>query len=120
MPGQAGQPKFQLGDAVVVRELPALFYTRTPEYVRGARGEIAEVAYESPAAEDESWDRPDAQPEWFYIVRSTSRSCGTATPGPTATPCKPRSPSVGCRQPARSGLRPASLIDALRQKDSHD
>jgi thiocyanate hydrolase subunit alpha/thiocyanate hydrolase subunit beta len=31
MPGQAGQPKFQLGDAVVVRELPALFYTRTPE-----------------------------------------------------------------------------------------
>jgi thiocyanate hydrolase subunit beta len=67
--GQAGQPKFQVGDPVVVRELPALFYTRTPEYVRGTPGEIASVAYESAAAEDESWDLPDAQPEWFYIVR---------------------------------------------------
>lgn len=67
--GQAGPPKFAVGDPVVVRELPVLFYTRTPEYVRGARGEIAEVSYESPAAEDETWDRPDAKPEWFYIVR---------------------------------------------------
>ena len=54
---------------MVVRELPVLFYTRTPEYVRGATGEIAAVAYESPAAEDETWDRPDATPEWFYVVR---------------------------------------------------
>jgi len=66
--GQAGQPKFNVGDAVVVRELPVIFYTRTPEYVRGAKGEIAAVAYESPAAEDETWDRP-ATPEWFYVVR---------------------------------------------------
>jgi hypothetical protein len=67
--GQAGQPKFRVGDAVVVRELPALFYTRTPEYVRGATGEIAEVAYESPAPEDEAFDPPDQRAEWFYIVR---------------------------------------------------
>jgi hypothetical protein len=67
--GQAGAPKFAVGDPVVVRELPVIFYTRTPEYVRGARGEIATVAYESPAAEDETWDRPDAKPEWFYVVR---------------------------------------------------
>lgn len=67
--GKAGQPKFRVGDAVVVRELPVIFYTRTPEYVRGARGEIATVAYESPAAEDETWDRTDAQPEWFYVVQ---------------------------------------------------
>jgi thiocyanate hydrolase subunit beta len=66
--GQAGQSKFKVGDAVVVRELPVIFYTRTPEYVRGASGEIAAVAYESPAAEDETWDRP-ATPEWFYVVR---------------------------------------------------
>lgn len=26
------------------------------------------MAYESPAAEDETWDRPDARPEWFYVV----------------------------------------------------
>ena len=67
--GQAGDPKFAVGDPVVVRDLPALLYTRTPEYVRGARGEIAAVSYESPAAEDETWDRPDAKAEWFYIVR---------------------------------------------------
>lgn len=70
--GQAGTPAFRVGDRVVVRdELPVLFYTRTPEYVRGATGEIAAVAYESPAAEDETWDRPDAAPEWFYVVRFT-------------------------------------------------
>ena len=60
--------KFQVGDAVMVRDMPALFYTRAPEYVRGATGEIATVAYESPAAEDEAWDT-DPTPEWFYIVR---------------------------------------------------
>ncbi len=42
-----------------------------PEYVRGARGEIAAVAYESPAAEDETWGRTDATPEWFYVVSFT-------------------------------------------------
>lgn len=68
--GKAGEPRFKVGDPVVVRELPVLFYTRTPEYVRGARGgEIDAVAYESPAAEDETWDIPDAKPEWFYVVR---------------------------------------------------
>jgi thiocyanate hydrolase subunit beta len=67
--GQAGEPRFKVGDPVVVREEPALFYTRTPEYVRGARGEIAAVAYETPAAEDETWDRPDAKTEWMYVVR---------------------------------------------------
>lgn len=82
--GKAGEPRFAVGDAVVVRELPVLFYTRTPEYVRGATGEIAAVAYESPAAEDETWDRPDAAPEWFYVVRFTMADLwhgytGTAT-----------------------------------------
>ncbi|MFD3746018.1 SH3-like domain-containing protein [Nocardia sp. NPDC058633] len=66
--GAAGRARFEVGDLVVVRELPALFYTRTPEYVRGAVGQIAALAYESPAPEDETWDRPDAQPEWFYVV----------------------------------------------------
>ena len=67
--GKAGPAKFKAGDRVRVRELPALFYTRTPEYVRGAEGVIAEATYESPAPEDETWDRPEAAPEWFYIVR---------------------------------------------------
>lgn len=67
--GKAGEAKFKVGDQVVVRELPALFYTRTPEYVRGATGEIATLAYESPAPEDETFDRQDAKAEWFYVVK---------------------------------------------------
>jgi thiocyanate hydrolase subunit beta len=67
--GQAGTAAFAIGDRVRVRELPAMFYTRTPEYVRGAEGVIAEIAYESPAPEDEAWGREDVTPEWFYVVR---------------------------------------------------
>ncbi|MGW6728817.1 SH3-like domain-containing protein [Nocardia sp. NPDC055029] len=69
--GRAGEARFRVGDQVLVRELPALFYTRTPEYVRGAVGEIAALAYESPAPEDETWDRHGAKPEWFYVVEFT-------------------------------------------------
>lgn len=67
--GTAGEARFKRGDRVKVRELPALFYTRTPEYVRGAEGVIANVSYESPAPEDETWGREDVPAEWFYIVR---------------------------------------------------
>ena len=77
-----------------------LFYTRTPEYVRGAQGEIATVAYESPAAEDETWDRPDAKPEWFYVVGSIRPTCGTATPARRPTRCRPNFPNTGCKPPA--------------------
>lgn len=65
----AGEAKFTVGDEVIVRQLPTLFYTRTQEYVRGAKGTIATVAYESLAPEDEAWDRQEEKPEWFYIVR---------------------------------------------------
>lgn len=67
--GKAGPAKFKAGDRVRVRDLPAMFYTRTPEYCRGAEGVIAEVTYETPAPEDETWDIEDAPVEWMYIVR---------------------------------------------------
>lgn len=67
--GTAGDPRFAVGDAVVVRDLPTLFYTRTQEYLRGKPGIVAKVSYESPAPEDEAFDREDQNPEWFYIVR---------------------------------------------------
>jgi hypothetical protein len=67
--GLAGTPRFSTGDRVVVRELPAMFYTRSQEYVRGVRGTVVKAAYESLAAEDEAFDRDDQQPEWFYVVR---------------------------------------------------
>ncbi|MCH9733001.1 MAG: nitrile hydratase subunit beta [Actinomycetia bacterium] len=80
--GKAGPAKFKAGDRVKVRELPALFYTRTPEYVRGAEGVIAEVAYETPAPEDEAWDREDAKPEWLYIVRFNQSELWDSYTGP--------------------------------------
>lgn len=67
--GLAGEPRFGAGDRVVVRELPTLFYTRAQEYVRGVRGTVVKVSYESLAAEDEAFDRDDQRPEWFYVVR---------------------------------------------------
>ena len=67
--GMADEPSFPVGDRVRVRDLPAVFYTRTQEYVRGARGTVVKVSYESLAAEDEAFERHDQKPEWFYIVR---------------------------------------------------
>ena len=81
--GKAGKAQFTVGQRVRVRELPALFYTRTPEYVRGAEGVIAEVTYESPAPEDETWAREDAAPEWFYIVRFNQSELWDSYTGPT-------------------------------------
>lgn len=80
--GQAGPAGFAAGDRVRVKELPAMFYTRTPEYCRGAEGVIAEVTYETPAPEDETWDREDAPPEWMYIVRFTQAELWDNYTGP--------------------------------------
>ncbi len=80
--GKAGPAKFKVGDRVQVRELPALYYTRTPEYARGAEGMIAEVTYESPAPEDETWDHEGATPEWFYIVRFNQAELWDSYTGP--------------------------------------
>ncbi|MGW6335715.1 SH3-like domain-containing protein [Nocardia rhamnosiphila] len=67
--GQADTPRFGVGDRVLVRELPTIFYTRTQEYLRGKPGTVVTVSYESPIPEDEAFDREDRRPEWFYIVR---------------------------------------------------
>ncbi|WP_040839100.1 SH3-like domain-containing protein [Nocardia brevicatena] len=67
--GQAGAPRFAVGDRVRVRDLPTLFYTRTQEYLRGKPATVVKVSYESLIPEDEAFDREDQKPEWFYIVR---------------------------------------------------
>ena len=65
--GEAPAAKFKVGDKVRVRDLPDLFYTRTMAYTRGATATITELVYESPPAEDESWDNTE-NVEWFYSV----------------------------------------------------
>jgi hypothetical protein len=67
--GQAGAPRFAVGDRVRVRDLPTIFYTRTQEYLRGKPATIVEVSYESLVPEDEAFDREEQKPQWFYIVR---------------------------------------------------
>lgn len=65
--GEAGKPRFKVGDKVRIRDLPDIFYTRTQGYVRGAEAVVAELVYESPPAEDESWDNTE-NVEWFYSL----------------------------------------------------
>jgi len=65
--GEAGQPRFKVGDKVRIKDLPDIFYTRCQMYTRGTVATVAEVVYESPAAEDEAWDNTD-QVEWFYSL----------------------------------------------------
>ncbi|HTI80852.1 MAG TPA: SH3-like domain-containing protein [Acetobacteraceae bacterium] len=61
--------RFNVGDRVRVKELPNLFYSRTQMFVRGVHGTIAARTYEDVVPEDEAWDRQDAVPEQYYIVR---------------------------------------------------
>jgi len=65
--GEAGAPKFKVGDKVRIKDLPDVFYTRTQAYTRGAPAVVVELVYESPSAEDEAWDNTD-KPEWFYSL----------------------------------------------------
>lgn len=62
-----GPPRFKPGDAVVVKDLPDLFYSRCQYYTRGVQGTILKTTHESPAAEDEAWDNV-GKVEWFYMV----------------------------------------------------
>jgi hypothetical protein len=61
--------RFKEGDRVRVKDLPNLFYNRTQTFVRGTRGTIAASIYRSLIPEDEAWNRDDAPPQQFYIVR---------------------------------------------------
>ncbi len=61
--------RFNVGDRVRVKDLPNLFYSRTQMYVRGVSGVIASRTYQSLVPEDEAWNRDEAQPQQFYIVR---------------------------------------------------
>lgn len=61
--------RFKVGDRVRVKDLPAIFYTRTQMYVRNMTGTIAALTYPDLVPADEAWDRYDAKQEQYYIVR---------------------------------------------------
>jgi thiocyanate hydrolase subunit beta len=61
--------RFKEGDRVRVKDAPNVFYSRTQMWVRGVTGTIAQPIYQDLAPEDEAWDRYEAPPQRFYIVR---------------------------------------------------
>ena len=65
--GEAASAKFKVGDKVRIKDLPDLFYTRTQAYTRVAEATVSRLVYESPPAEDESWDNTE-NVEWFYSL----------------------------------------------------
>lgn len=65
--GEAGEPKFKVGDKVRIKNLPDIFYTRSQMYTRGAPATVVKLVYESPPPEDEAWDNTEKS-EWFYSV----------------------------------------------------
>ena len=72
--------RFNVGDRVRVKDLPNLFYSRTQMFVRGVSGTIAARTYEDLLPEDEAWNRDDAQPEQYYIVRFKQKDLWTGYP----------------------------------------
>ena len=79
--GRAGEAKFRVGDKVRVRDLPALFYTRT-------RSSCAAPKARSPPSRTKAW-RPRMRPgtdmtrgrSGSTSFGSTSPNCGMAIPG---------------------------------------
>ena len=65
--GEAGDPKFKVGDRVKIRDLPDVFYTRTQAYTRGCEATVVRLVYETPPAEDEAWDNTE-NVEWMYSL----------------------------------------------------
>ena len=86
--------RFNVGDRVRVKDLPNLFYTRTQMYVRGVSGTIAARTYEDLIPEDEAWNRDDARPEQFYIVRFRQKDLWEDTRSTTIR-CRPNFPIAG-------------------------
>jgi len=96
--GQAGQPKFQVGDTVLVRELPpcstpAHRNTYAAQQVRSRLSPTRAFHPRTRRGTDMTRSRSGSTSSG-----STSPSYGTATPGPTLTPCRPRSRSAGSKR----------------------
>ena len=67
--GEVQPGRFKVGDRVRVKDLPAIFYTRTQLYARNKIGTIAALTYPDLVPADEAWDRYDAKQQQYYIVR---------------------------------------------------
>lgn len=67
--GETLPGRFKVGDKVRVKDLPAIFYTRTQMYARNMTGTIAALTYPDLVPADEAWDRYDQPQQQYYIVR---------------------------------------------------
>ncbi len=67
--GEVRPARFKVGDRVRVKDIPAIFYTRTQMYARNMTGTIAALTYPDLLPADEAWERYDAPQDQYYIVR---------------------------------------------------
>jgi hypothetical protein len=76
--------RFTVGDRVRVKDMPAIFYSRTQMYVRGVSGTVVALTYVDLIPEDEAWDR-EGEPEQYYIVRFRQQDLWGGYPFPQDT-----------------------------------
>ena len=77
--------RFKVGDAVRVKDLPNIFYSRTQVFIRNVVGTVVECTYADLIAEDEAWNRESAPFEQFYIVRFRQQDLWDEYPYPSDT-----------------------------------
>ena len=86
-PGRPAGHRFKPGDRVRVKELPAMFYTRTPGYCRGA-GESLPGRLRDPAPGGRTWDRGTPRRNGCFVVRFRQAELWDAYTGPSSDACK--------------------------------
>lgn len=98
--GQAGAPKFSVGDRVVVRDLPCCSTPAPRSMCAARRARSRSCPTKAPPPRTRRGTARTNGPSGSTSSGSTSPSCGTATPGPATTPCRPRSRNGGSNRPS--------------------
>ena len=82
VPPSAGQSRFRPGDAVLIRDEPAVGHCRTPWYLRGKQGVIAAIQGTFRDPERLAYHKPGLPAQMLYKVRFRQSDVWPAYPGP--------------------------------------
>jgi len=112
LPDWRREPKFRVGDKVIVKDLLSCFYTRTQST---ARPEVRSPSSRTKVlGEDETWAGPDQKPEWFLIVRFNLSELWHGYTGPDTDTLQTKFLSGGSKRQ----LAELPLIDGLLERTS--
>src|SRR5271169_6158617 len=76
--------RYRVGDRVTVKDLPAIFYSRTQKFARGVTGTVAMLTYPDLTPADEAFNH-EASQEQYYIVRFKQQDLWEGYPYPNDT-----------------------------------